>query len=68
MSTIGDLFQHNTGKALNGRERWDRFDLTEVPTMPFTEMEKEMCRATKGDLLVCEGGDILEEIQTGLEA
>ncbi len=71
-STIGDLFQHNTGKALNGRERegenlryittsnlyWDRFDLTEVRTMPFTEVEKEKCRATKGDLLVCEGGDV----------
>ena len=71
-STIGDLFQHNTGKALNGRERngdglryittsnlyWDRFDLTEVRTMPFTEVEKEKCHATKGDLLVCEGGDI----------
>ena len=26
--------------------------------MPFTEVEKEKCRATKGDLLVCEGGDI----------
>ena len=71
-STIGDLFQHNTGKALNGKERdgdnlryittsnlyWDRFDLTEIRTMPFTEVEKEKCRATKGDLLVCEGGDI----------
>ena len=71
-STIGDLFQHNTGKALNGRDHigeelryittsnlyWDRFDLTEVRTMAFTEAEKEKCRATKGDLLVCEGGDI----------
>ena len=71
-STIGDLFRHNTGKALNGRERngedlryittsnlyWDRFDLTEVRTMPFTGTEIEKCRATKGDLLVCEGGDI----------
>lgn len=71
-STIGDLFKHNTGKALNGRERngedqryittsnlyWDRFDLKEVRTMPFTEAEKEKCRATKGDLLVCEGGDV----------
>ena len=71
-STIGDLFQHNTGKALNGKERggevlryittsnlyWDRFDLSEVRTMPFTETEKEKCRATKGDLLVCEGGDV----------
>ena len=71
-STIGELFQHNTGKALNGRDHigeelryittsnlyWDRFDLTEVRTMAFTEAEKEKCRATKGDLLVCEGGDI----------
>ena len=37
---------------------WDKFDLSEVRTMPFTEAEKEKCRATKGDLLVCEGGDI----------
>ena len=71
-STIGDLFWHNTGKALNGKDQvgeelryittsnlyWDRFDLNEVRTMPFTEAEKEKCRATKGDLLVCEGGDI----------
>ncbi len=71
-STIGDLFQHNTGKALNGKDQvgeelryittsnlyWDRFDLNEIRTMPFTEAEKEKCRATKGDLLVCEGGDI----------
>ena len=71
-STIGDIFQHNTGKALNGidRERvmlryittsnlyWDRFDLSEERMMPFTEKEQEKCRAQKGDLLVCEGGDI----------
>ena len=70
--TIGDLFRHNTGKALNGKDQageehryittsnlyWDRFDMNEVRTMPFTEAEKEKCRATKGDLLVCEGGDI----------
>ena len=72
ISTIGDLFQHNTGKALNGVNRegevlryittsnlyWDGFDLFEIRTMPFTESEKEKCRVTKGDLLVCEGGDI----------
>ena len=69
---IGEIFQHNTGKALNGRDQagenlryittsnlyWDRFDLSEIRTMPFTDAEKEKCRATKGDLLVCEGGDI----------
>ena len=66
------MFRHNTGKALNGKDQvgeelryittsnlyWDRFDLNEVRTMPFTEAEKEKCRATKGDLLVCEGGDV----------
>ena len=71
-STIGDLFHHNTGKALNGRDQngqelryittsnlyWDRFDLTKTRTMLFTETEQEKCRAVKGDLLVCEGGDI----------
>ena len=37
---------------------WDRFDLNEVRMMPFTDSEIEKCRVTKGDLLVCEGGDI----------
>lgn len=29
-----------------------------VRNMRFTESEKDKCRVTKGDLLVCEGGDI----------
>ena len=71
-STLGELFQHNTGKALNAVDSkgemlryittsnlyWDRFELSEVRTMPFTEAEIDKCRAVKGDLLVCEGGDI----------
>ena len=71
-STIGDIFQHNTGKALNGIDHegvmlryittsnlyWNRFDLSEERMMPFTEKEQEKCKAQKGDLLVCEGGDI----------
>ena len=71
-STLGELFQHNTGKALNTLDDkgemmryittsnlyWNRFDLTEVRTMFFTEAEQEKCRVIKGDLLVCEGGDI----------
>ena len=72
LSTLGELFRHNTGKALNAVDTkgeilryittsnlyWDRFVLSETRTMPFTEAEKEKCRAVKGDLLVCEGGDI----------
>ncbi len=69
---LGELFQHNTGKALNARDRqgqildyittsnlyWDHFELDELKQMPFTEAEIEKCTVKKGDLLVCEGGDI----------
>ncbi len=68
---IGELFQHNTGKALNGSNKegtvlpyittsnlyWNRFELDNLKEMPFTDAEIEKCTATKGDLLVCEGGD-----------
>lgn len=37
---------------------WDRFELDSLKTMPFTESEIEKCTVKKGDLLVCEGGDI----------
>ena len=69
---LGELFLHNTGKAQNssGSNKgvvrkfittsnlyWNRFDLSKVKKMPFTEQELERCIAQKGDLLVCEGGD-----------
>lgn len=69
---LGELFQHNTGKALNASDRqgqmldyittsnlyWDRFELDDLKQMPFTESEIEKCTVKKGDLLLCEGGDI----------
>ena len=69
---LGTLFAHNTGKALNSADTagtpmtyittsnlyWDRFELNSLKEMPFTESEIEKCTVTKGDLLVCEGGDI----------
>ena len=69
---IGDIFYHNTGKALNSSNTegntyeyittsnvyWDRFELNELKTMLFTESEIEKCTVKKDDLLVCEGGDI----------
>ena len=69
---IGDLFQHNTGKALNSSDKagspytyittsnvyWDRFELDNLKTMLFTDSELEKCTAKKGDLLVLEGGDV----------
>ena len=71
-ATIGDIFLHNTGKALNASDRdgekltyittsnlyWDRFELSTLKEMLFTKSEIEKCTACKGDLLVCEGGDI----------
>ena len=69
---LGDLFQHNTGKALNGMNQegelykyittsnvyWDRFELDNLKEMKFKNSEIEKCQVVKGDLLVCEGGDI----------
>ena len=68
---LGTIFQHNTGKALNSSDHigtkmqyittsnlyWDRFELDKLNEMLFTESEVEKCTVTKGDLLVCEGGD-----------
>ena len=69
---LGTIFQHNTGKALNSSNHqgtmmqyittsnlyWDRFELDKLRKMLFTDSEVEKCTVTKGDLLVCEGGDI----------
>ena len=69
---LGALFAHNTGKALNSSDTtgtsmtyittsnlyWDRFELDSLKEMPFTDSEVDKCTVTKGDLLVCEGGDI----------
>ena len=69
---LGTLFQHNTGKALNSSDNngerleyittsnvyWNRFELQELKRMPFSEIELEKCSIRRGDLLVCEGGDI----------
>ena len=69
---IGNIFSHNTGKALNSSDSngtrltyittsnlyWDRFELETLNKMPFSESEIEKCTVKKGDLLVCEGGDI----------
>jgi len=69
---LGEIFQHNTGKALNSSNKsgvlleyittsnlyWDRFELENLRSMYFTENKIEKCQVSKGDLLVCEGGDI----------
>ena len=69
---IDNLFQHNTGKALNSSNTkgilhpyittsnvyWGHFNLDRVKEMPFTEDEFSKCSIVPGDLLVCEGGDV----------
>jgi len=69
---LGTLFDHCTGKALNQTNRqgklldyittsnlyWNHFELDSLKQMFFKESEIDKCTATKGDLLVCEGGDI----------
>ncbi len=71
-TSLGEIFHHNTGKALNASDHegillsyittsnlyWDRFELSSVKEMHFTEEEIDKCTVKKGDLLVCEGGDI----------
>ena len=37
---------------------WNRFELEVIKQMPFADKDLERCVITKGDLLVCEGGDI----------
>lgn len=69
---IGKIFMHNTGKTLNRTNTegkmleyittsnlfWDRFELDKIKKMPFTDIEIEKYSVMKGDLLVCEGGDV----------
>ncbi len=69
---LGDVFSHCSGKALNKSNRagtlkpyittsnlyWNYFVLDDLKQMYYTDEELEKCTAIKGDLLVCEGGDI----------
>lgn len=69
---LGQYFTHTTGKTLKkdntaGSLRkyittsnlyWNSFDFSDVREMYFTDDELEKCTATKGDLLVCNGGDV----------
>ena len=69
---LGEIFRHNTGKALNSKDvdgkklsyittsnlYWNYFILDNLREMYFSDTELEKCTALKGDLLVLEGGDI----------
>ena len=68
---IGNIFNHTSGKQQSSSNKgggtpqkfittsnlyWGYFVLDYVKMMNFTEEEIKTCSATKGDLLVCEGG------------
>ncbi|MBO4639557.1 MAG: restriction endonuclease subunit S, partial [Treponema sp.] len=69
---MGDIFNHTTGKALKKSNNigtlrnyittsnlyWNSFDFTEVRSMYFTDEELEKCTIKKGDLILCNGGDV----------
>ena len=70
---LGEIFEHKTGKTLNSSNNkgtikkkyittsnlyWDYFDFAKMKEMNFTENEIEKYLVKKGDLLVCEGGDV----------
>lgn len=68
---IGEIFLHVSGKQQSSNNKkegtirdyittsnlyWGRFELDVLKSMYFTDEEIKTCSATKGDLLVCEGG------------
>ena len=69
---LGEIFQHNNGKQKTASNHignyhkyittsnvyWGKFDFTEIKEMRFLDSELDKYTARKGDLLVCEGGDI----------
>jgi len=70
--TVGHLFDVQLGKMLNEKAktgpqfpylanfnvRWGNFDFSKLNEMTFSEREKDKYRLQKGDLLMCEGGEI----------
>jgi type I restriction enzyme S subunit len=70
--TVGHLFDVQLGKMLNEKAttgpqfpylanfnvRWGNFDFSKLNMMTFSEREKDKYRLQKGDLLMCEGGEI----------
>lgn len=72
VSTVGREFSVQLGKMLdadknfgiakpylgNKAVQWDQIDLVNLPTVPLSPRDLEKFRLEKGDLLVCEGGEV----------
>ena len=69
---LGAIYFHTTGKALKKSNAkgtlkkyittsnlyWNSFDFSEVRSMYFTDDELEKCTIKKGDLVLCNAGDV----------
>lgn len=72
VSTVGREFDIKLGKMLDAEKntgvpkpylgnravQWDRIDVCELPLVPMSRSDIERFRLRKGDLLVCEGGEV----------
>ena len=72
LSTVGDEFEIQLGKMLdvdkntgvlqpylgNRAVQWDRIDVSDLPLVALTSSDMNCFRLRRGDLLVCEGGEV----------
>jgi type I restriction enzyme S subunit len=72
VSMVGHEFEIKLGKMLDAEKnvgapkpylgnkavQWDQIDITDLPTVPMSRTDIERFRLRKGDLLVCEGGEV----------
>ena len=72
VSTVGEEFEVRLGKMLDAEKnigvyrpyignrsvQWDGIDVTELPAMAMSAADMQRYRLKRGDLLVCEGGEI----------
>ena len=72
VTTVGGEFSIQLGKMLNAERnvgvpkpyignkavRWGQIDTDDLPLVPMTRSDMEKFRLQRGDLLVCEGGEV----------
>jgi type I restriction enzyme S subunit len=72
VTTVGREFEVQLGKMLDAEKnvgvlkpyignkavQWDRIDIDELPAVPMSRSDIEKFRLRKGDVLVCEGGEV----------
>tara|TARA_R110002049_G_scaffold173750_2_gene340666 strand:- start:22563 stop:23882 length:1320 start_codon:yes stop_codon:yes gene_type:complete len=71
-SSVGDEFTIQLGKMLDSERnigvrkpylgnravQWDQVDISDLSTVPMTQGDLKKFRLKKGDILVCEGGEV----------